>query len=170
MHGVLVNYVRFIESINRLLGNILCYGLPIMVLIALFEATARYAFNKPTPWAVELSAFIMGAMFLLGGGYTLIRREHVKMDALSIRWSARTKAIVDIATFSLFVVFLGVIITGGIPQVIFALQWGKRSYSIWGPPLAPIQIIIILGTVLLLLQGIAVLIRDVASLKGKSIS
>ena len=170
MHDVLAKYVRFIESINRLLGSVLCCGLPIMVGIALFEAVARYAFNRPTPWAVELSAFIMGAMFLLGGGYTLLKGEHVKMDALSSHWTPRTKAIVDIATFSLFVVFLGVIIAGGIPQVIFALKWGKRSYSIWGPPLAPIQIVIIVGTVLLLLQGIAVLIRDVASLRGKSIS
>ena len=170
MSKVFAKYLGFVEFINRLLGSVLCYGLPAMIFIALLEAVARYAFNRPTPWAVELSAFIMGAMFLLGGGYTLIRKEHVKMDALSIKWSPRTKAIVDIATFPLFAVFLIVIIRGGIPQVIFDLTWGKHSVSIWAPPLAPIKIIIVLGTVLLLLQGIAVLIRDVAYLKGKAIS
>jgi TRAP-type mannitol/chloroaromatic compound transport system permease small subunit len=169
MHELLAKYVRLIESVNRFLGNTLCYGLPIMVAIALFEAIFRYAFNSPTPWAVELSAFIMGAMFLLGGGYTLVSKEHVKMDALSSRWSLRTKAIIDIATFPLFAIFLIVIIRGGIPQAIFDLKWGKHSVSMWGPPLAPIKIIIVVGVILLILQGVAVLIKDIATLKGKSI-
>ena len=168
MPKILVLYVRCVESMNRYLGSVLCYGLPAMIFISLLEATSRYGFNSPTPWAVEMSAFIMGAMFLLGGGYTLLRREHVKMDAISRRWSARRKAIVDMATFPLFAIFFTVIILGGIPQAAFDLTWHTHSRSLWGPPLAPIKIIILVGAGLLILQGVAILIRDVATLRGKS--
>jgi TRAP-type mannitol/chloroaromatic compound transport system permease small subunit len=170
MPKILVKYVQYVESLNRWLGNVLCYGLPIMIFIALFESIARYGFNSPTPWAVELAGFVMGAMFLLGGGYTLLRGEHIGMDALYSRWSPKRRAVVDIVTFSLLAIFLITIIVGGIPDAAMSLKIGKHSASIWGPPLAPIKIIIVVGTVILLSQGVAILIRDVATLRGKSIT
>ena len=169
MPKILVRYIQWVESTNRWLGKVLCYGLPIIIFIALFESISRYGFNSPTPWAVEVTAFVMGAMFLLGGGYTLLSREHIKMDALYSRWSPRRRAVVDIATFSLLAIYLTIIIVGGIPNAAFSLKFDQHSPSIWGPPLAPIKIIIMVGTGILLSQGIAILIRDVAMLRGKSI-
>lgn len=169
MPKALVTYVRYIESTNAWLGKILSGAIFGLIGILLIEAVSRYIFNAPTPWSVELSGFVFGTYFLIGGGYVLLRGSHVKMDALYSRWSPKTKAIADAATFSLLAVYLIVLILGGIPSTAFSLSFGQHSHTMWGPPLAPIKIIVIVGAVILLLQGVAFFIRDLSIIRGKPI-
>jgi len=167
MPKVLICYVQYIDSLSTWLGKILKFGIFVLIGILLFEAVARYIFNAPTPWAVEMSEFTLGTYFLIGGGYALLRGAHVRMDALYNRWSARRKAIVDLATFSLIAVYLIVLVVGGSMIAAQALISGQHASTQWGPPLAPIKTIVVVGAVLLLLQAVAFFIRDLAIIRGK---
>ena len=167
MAKVLMIYVQRIESMNRWLGKIVSFLVYSMIFIYVFEAVRRYVFNIATIWAFELSQFILGSYFLLGGAYVLQCNEHVRMDALYNRWSVKQRAIIDLATFSLVVIYLTVFIWGGILDVGFALRYDQRIASLWAPPVAPIKIIVTVGAAVLLLQAVALFIRDVSIVKGK---
>ncbi len=169
MPRALVNFVRYIEAFNARLGKIVSYGLFVMVFILLFEAVSRYIFKSPTPWSVELTMFVFGAYFFIGGGYVLLRGGHVRMDAFYSKFSPKKKAIFDIATFFLAAFFLVTFIWGGILDAAFSIEFGQRYATMWGPPVAPIKIIITAGGVILLLQVLAFLIRDISIIRGKPI-
>ena len=65
--------------------------------------------------------------------------------------------------------FLGVVLYGGIDSTIYAFEIGERSRTVWRPYMAPIKIIICLGALLMILQSLAFLIRDIARLRGEEI-
>lgn len=169
MPKILVRYVRCIESLNALTGRMLTGGIFVLIGILLIEIVSRYVFNAPPKWSIELSLFVLGFYFCIGAGYTLLTGAHIRMDALYGRWTPKRKAIADVATFGLLAVYLIVFIVGGIEDAAYALEYTQRTRSMWGPPLAPIKIILTVGATLLLLQGIALFIRDLATICGKEI-
>lgn len=169
MPKILVAYVRCIDSMNMWVGKILSGAILVIIGILLIEAVSRYGFNAPTEWSLELSQFVLGAYFFIGGGCVLLLGGHVNMDAFYNRWSPKKRAILDLATFPLLAVYLIVFMFKGIDNVWYSLRYNQHSRTLWEPPLAPIKIIIVVGVVLLLLQGIAFLIRDLATVRGKSI-
>jgi TRAP-type mannitol/chloroaromatic compound transport system permease small subunit len=155
------------ESMNENLGKVVKFSVLGIIVILLIEAIARFFFKQPTIWSIELSEFILGFYFMIAGGYTLLRGGHVKMDVLYSRWSARKQAIADAVTFPLLAIYLVLLVFGGIEGAIYAIEFNQRTFSPWHPPLAPIKIFLVIGGTILLLQGIAFLIKDIALIRRK---
>ena len=169
MPRALANYVRYIGWFNTRVGKIIQYGIFVMIAIMLIEAGRRYFFNNPTVWSIELGKFVLGTYFIIGAGYILLCEGHVRMDALYSRWSAKRRAIFDLATFFTAIVYFIVLLRGSIDSALFSLRLNQHSETPWGPPLSPIKVIIVVGVSLMLLQAIALFIRDIAIVKGKPI-
>ena len=163
-------YVRFIGALSQRMGKGIRYGIVAMIGILLFETVSRTIFNAPRAWTVELAQFTMVSYYILGGSYALLMGAQVRMDLLYDRWSAKRRAIVDAMTASVAVFYLTVFMAGSINSAMYALRVGQITYSSWGPPMAPIKIIIVSGATLMLLQIIANFIRDVAIARGKPIT
>lgn len=164
-------YVKGCTLANKWLGKIISRLVLVLIAILLFEAIARYIFNSPTSWSIELATFVFGAYFLLGSGYILLKDRHVSMDLFSSRWSERKKAIINVATIPLPLSYLVTFLVGGVGSVQYALRFHQTSPSIWGPPLAPIKIIMLVGAGILLLTVIVFLIRNLSIIfKGKDIT
>ncbi len=66
--------------------------------VLLYESISRTLFNKPHIWVVEMAQFLMAAYYLLGGGYSMILKGHVRMDLLYGRWSEKKQALADLIT------------------------------------------------------------------------
>lgn len=163
-------YVRAINSLNSRAGIFLGGLVFVLMFILLYEAIARYVFNAPTLWALEAGGFVLGAYFIIGGGYTLLREGHVRMDVLYYRWSPRTKAIMDLATFSLLAFYLVLLIWTGGKHAVWSIMVGEKSRSTWHPILWPIKMVIPVGGLFILLQGIAFLINDLSIVfRGKAL-
>jgi len=163
-------YVRFIDAMSQRVGKVIRYGVVAMIGILLFETVSRTIFDAPREWTVELSQFVMAAYYILGGSYALLMGSQVRMDLLYDRWSAKRRALADALTASLAAFYIVIFIVGGINSAIYALKYGQITYSPWGPPLAPIKIIFIVGATLVLLQIIANFFRDLAIARGKPIT
>lgn len=171
MPKLLVTYVRFVDSMNNWLGKILCGGTLVLVGLCVIESVSRYFFKSPTIWTVELSQFTMGAYLLMAGGYALLHKRHVKMDALYSRWSPKTKAIADLATFSILAVYLIVFMVGGIENALSSLRLGVHTASMWSPPVAPIKFITVAAAGVVFLQAVAFVIRDLSIVfRGKDLA
>ena len=162
-------YVRWIEGLNRFVGEFSMYIVLLMTAILVFETLSRAFFNKPHIWVVEIIEFLMAAYYLLGGGYSVILHGHVRMDLLYGRWSEKGKAIADLITAPFLIFYVVFLLVGGISALDYALRYGQRNYTPWGPPLAPIKGIMVIGIALMLMQTFATFFRDLAKAKGEEL-
>ena len=162
----IILYVRAVEAINRIVGRIVMLLIFVMIGVLLYSSISRTAFNLPLVWVVELSQFMLVAYFLLGGAYSMQLGAHVRMDLFYDKLAPRKRAFTDSITAFCLIFYLVVLLMGGISSTSYALEYGQKNYSSWAPPLAPIKIIMTVGIVLMLLQAVAILIKDIARVRG----
>mgnify|MGYP000498301381 CR=1 FL=1 len=161
-------YVRYVESVNRIVGLIAMYLIVAMIGI-LFYSSITKAFFLPSLWTLEMAQFVMVAYYLLGGGYSMQSGAHVRMDLIYSRWRPRTKAAVDAVTILFLIVFLAMLFYGGISSSQYAIKYGEESYSAWAPKMWPIKVIMTTAIFLTLLQAVATFFRNVAEARGTPI-
>lgn len=162
--------MRYVDKINLYVGTATMYLVFVMMGILLFSSISRTVFDTPHIWAVELSQFTMAAYYLLGGGFSMILRAHVRMDVLYSRWKPRTQATMDAITSFFLLFYLGTLLYGGISSTAYSLEYGQRNYSAWNPPMSPIKIIMCVGILLMLLQSLSNFFKDLAKAKGEELS
>lgn len=161
-------YVRWVEVINYRIGRVVVYLLFVMMAILLWSSISK-TFFVPSLWTLEMAQFMLVAYYVLGGPYSLQMGVHVRMDLLYSRWTRRQQAWVDAFTVIALLVYLGVFVWGGISSTIYAIEYGERSYSAWRPVMWPIKSLMVVAGVLMLLQAVAILIRDIATVRGEEI-
>ena len=169
MPNAIKTYVRCVDAVNRRVGKFALYLIFVMMGILLFASISRTFFNVPFDWTMEMAQFTMAAYYLLGGGYSMQLKAHVRMDVLYERWSEKKRAKVDVITSLFLIFYLVVLLYGGLSSTLYSLQYGQRNYSSWGPPMSPIKIIMVIGILLMLLQAVAVFFRDLAKARGKEL-
>jgi TRAP-type mannitol/chloroaromatic compound transport system permease small subunit len=140
-----------------------------MMGILLYESISRTIFDRPHIWAVEMAQFTMAAYYLLGGGYSMILKGHVRMDLLYGRWSVKRQALADLITMPVLIFYLVFLLIGAYSSIEYAVMYGQRNRSAWAPYMAPIKIIMGSGILLMMLQAIATWFKDLAKLKGEKI-
>ena len=149
-----------IDSISEKVGNVVCYLIPLIGLILIWEVLSRYVLGAPTNWGHEVSQHAFGITFILGGAYALWLGAHVNVDIILRRFSPRTQAIVNSITFLFFALFFIVLIESSIPIAVGSWERLERTMSPWGAPYYPLKTAVPIGALLILLQGIAKFLRD----------
>ena len=163
-------YVRSVDSISTIVGQVIKYLILVMIGVLTYEAISRTIFNHPDKWALEMTEFINGTYYLLGGAFVLLIGGHVRMDVFYDKWSRRKKAVVDVITFVFSLAYLTGLLLGGISSTSFAIKYAQKNYSAWGPPIAPMKLIATVGISLMLLQVISELIKDITIALGQDTS
>lgn len=158
---------RLIDAINDRLGKITAWLVLVAVLISAGNAVLRKAFGYSSNAFLEMQWYLFAAVFLIGGGFTLLRQEHVRIDLLYGRFSRRTQIRIDIfgtlfflLPFSLLLTFLSW------PFFYGAWQSGELSANAGGLILWPVKLLIPVGFALLSAQGISEIIKRLAHLSG----
>jgi len=161
-----VNYVlrllHGIDAINERAGKAISILVVGMTGILCWEVILRYAFNAPTIWAHEVSGHIFAAYSVLGGAYVLLVNGHVRSDVVYARFSPRGRAILDLVTFPLFFMLLGLILVEGVPMALSSIEVREVTVSFLHSPVYPIKACIPIAAFLMLLQGLAHFIRALA--------
>lgn len=164
----ITGYVRFVDALNYRIGRMAMYLLFVLMGILLWS-TITNVMRQNAMWTLEMAQFTMVAYFVLGGPYSLQLDSNVRMDLLYHRWSDRTRAWVDAFSIFALIFYLGVLLYGGIESTAYSLEYGERSPTAWRPYIAPIKIVIVIGTFLMLLQAFAFFFRDVARIRGEEL-
>src|SRR5687768_599961 len=163
----MTRFLFFIDSLSTWVGKAFAWLILVLTLGVSYEVFVRYVLRAPTTWAFDFSYINYGALFLMAGAYTLARNGHVRADVLYRLWKPRTQASMDLALFILFF----------IPAVVAFMYSGWnyakmsvafREVSIFSPagvPVFPLKALIPLTGLLLLLQGIAEIIRCVLCIR-----
>jgi len=158
--------MSIIDKVNDRVAILLSYFLFFFFVLLLVEVVLRYFFNSPTVWANELAQMLFGAYAILAGGYILRIGGHVNVDILYSRLSRKSRAALDIVTSLLFFLFCGMLLIYGGSLAWDSLSRFEHSQSAWNPPLYPAKLMIPLASFLLMLQGLAKLIRDILILSN----
>lgn len=162
-------FVHWVDRINTVVGRFSMYLVFMMIGILLYEPIARNLFDQSCIWAVEMAQFTMAAYYLLGGGYSMILRGHVRMDLLYGRWPQKKRAKVDAVTGLFLIFYLIFLFYGAYSSTEYAIMYGQKNRSAWAPYMAPIKIIMSTGVLLMLLQAIATFFKDIAKIKGEEL-
>lgn len=155
-----LGFLHFIDSINEWVGRVVSFFVLAIIGIVIYEVLMRYIFIRSQVWVPEMSIFLFGGLFILGGGYAYRQGGHVTLDLLYNRFSPKGKALLDLITSIFSFLFLGVIIWKGWLIAWDSLITYEKSASAFAPPLFPIKLCLPLGGVLFMLQVIAKWIRD----------
>ena len=169
MHKAVKIFVRSVDATNKVVGTLTMYLVFVMIGLLLFEPISRTIFDKPLIWSMEMSQFTMAAYWLLGGGYSMIVKGHVRMDLLYGRWSEKKKGRVDSVTTLFLIFYIVFLLVGAYSSIEYAVMYGQRNRTAWAPYMAPIKIIMGIGVLLMLLQAIATFFKDLAKARGEKI-
>ncbi|MES9971497.1 MAG: TRAP transporter small permease subunit [Candidatus Thiodiazotropha sp.] len=159
LEPLLIN--RIIARINGIAGEFVAYWSVIAVFVYYYEVIARYVFNSPTNWAHESMFLMFGMQYLIAGGFVLREGAHVRVDVIYNQFSNRTKAIVDVITSIFFFIFMLTLLVTGWTFFYDSYEVNEVSISEWGIQYWPIKLALSVGALLLLIQGIAQLIKDI---------
>jgi TRAP-type mannitol/chloroaromatic compound transport system permease small subunit len=156
-----------IDTVNRWVGRIL-YPVTILIAVVVFvEIFLRYCFNRPTLWSFETTQFLFILCSMLAAGHLQLENGHVNVDIISSRFSERTQVLVSLFTFPFFLIFVGSMAYFGFQFALESVRISETSGSAWDPPVYPVKILIPVGAILLLLQGIVQIIKQIQTLQKK---
>ncbi|MGJ4926009.1 TRAP transporter small permease subunit [Bradyrhizobium sp. HKCCYLS2038] len=156
-----------IDGISTWVGKLAAWLIIALMLVVCAEVFKRYIMNMPTAWIFDLTNMLYGSLFMLGGAYTLAQNAHVRGDFLYSSMRPRTQAALDLV---LYVVFF----LPGIAALIYAGyfyaadSWRIAEHSnvtADGPPVYHFKTIIPIAGALVMLQGLAEVVRAAVCLK-----
>jgi len=149
-----------IDRINTWVGKGLALTIFVVTVVILIEIFARDVLGQATSWANETTIYLSACAYLLSGGYALAHRRHVRIDVIYDRLSVTMRARLDLFTFVFFCLYTGALIWVGSTLAWTSFSVGEGTGTPWNPPIWPVKFAIPLAGLLLLLQGISNLLRD----------
>ena len=152
-----------IDAASEWTGKISAFLIPGMMFIMTYEVVARYILKSPTIWAMESTQYLFLATTALGGAYVLRHGGHVNVPILYARLSTRTQAIVDAVTSLFFFFFMVALFRASWLTTVEAVVYLEYSPTYWEPPIYPVYIVMTAGILLIILQGLAKFVRDLAT-------
>ena len=156
-----------IDWLNAQVGKWVIWLILGSTVISALNALVRKIFNTSSNAYLEVQWYLFAGAFLLAAGYTLLQGEHVKIDVVSSRLSKRKQIWIDVIGFTFFLVPMClVILYFGIPFFLQGFRSGEMSSNAGGLIRWPVYLLMPVGFVLLLLQGLSELIKRVAFLRG----
>jgi TRAP-type mannitol/chloroaromatic compound transport system permease small subunit len=156
-----------IDALTERIGRFVYWLILVVVLISAANAVVRKAFNYSSNAYLEIQWYLFSAIFLLGAGYTLLRNEHVRIDIISGRLSARTQNWIDVIGI-VFFLFPMALVIGWLSWPLFLDSYVRNEVSTnaGGLTIWPARLLVPIGFALLFLQGISELVKRIAFLRG----
>ena len=171
MH-ILRKFSSVVDGVNDRIGVVIRWLALLMVLIGAVSAIVRY-FGRSLQWTLNLTPateaqwYLFSLIFLLGAAYGLNHDVHVRVDVMYERMKPKTQAWIDLCGTVLFLVpFSLMMLYVSYPAV--SASWSVREMSPdpGGLPRYPIKALIIFSFVMLLLQAVSQMVKQVDVIRG----
>jgi TRAP-type mannitol/chloroaromatic compound transport system permease small subunit len=156
-----------VDRISAFFGKAFAWLIVGLTLLISFEVFCRYVLNSPNDWVWDTTYILYGILFMMAGAYTLSRNGHVRGDVLYGFFPVRVQAGLDLLLYFLFF-FPGVVALVWAGATFAETSWAIREHSsvtASGPPVYHFKTFIPVAGTLLLLQGIAEVVRCVVALR-----
>lgn len=152
--------IRIIDSINEVIGRVICCIAVVFALIIIYEVFMRYALHQPTRWAFDVSKQLYGFYFIMLGAYALKYQAHVRVDLVTQHLSPKTLKWVELVGYIVFFFpFSWVFLTRSYEFAMRSLAQAETTYGAVQLPVYPLKISMVVAAALLFLQGIVEVLR-----------
>jgi TRAP-type C4-dicarboxylate transport system permease small subunit len=140
---------RWNGRVTTWLARIAAFILSLLAVVTFADVVARYFFNRPFTFTVEMTELAMGLIVYLGVGLVTHSNSHITVDVVTLRLSERTRALFVLVTNLLALAFLAVMVWQLFLRAQFLLA--KADYTpIWHIPYWPVAFVIAITSIFLL--------------------
>lgn len=163
----LLKLSRAIDWLNAQVGKYVIWLILASTVISALNALVRYVFHTSSNAFLEVQWYLFAWSFLVAAGFTLLNREHVRIDVVSSRLSKKTQTWIDIFGFACFLTPLCLMVLYyTVPHTLRQYASGEVSGNPGGLIRWPVWLALPVGFTLLLLQCWSELIKRIAFLTG----
>jgi TRAP-type mannitol/chloroaromatic compound transport system permease small subunit len=168
--GGLEKFAKAVDGLNAVVGTGARWLAVLLVLAQFVVVGLRYIYCTSFVWMQESVVYVHAALFMLSIAYVLLIDGHVRVDVYFARWSAKTRAAVDLAGVVLAVLpFCGLVLWASWPYVSTSWRLGEGPLQMGGLPLTPaLKTLIPVMAALLALQGLSMAARAILVLGGRA--
>ena len=164
----LLKLSRAIDGLNAFVGKYVIWLIFAATAVSAINALVRKIFGVSSNAFLEAQWYLYAWSFLAAAGFTLLHREHVRIDVVNSRLPKRVQVWIDIVGFTLFLTPLCVLVLYlATPLVIQMYETGEMSGNPGGLIRWPVWVALPVGFTLLMLQGWSELIKRIAFLRGQ---
>src|SRR5213082_1189994 len=155
-----------IDGISTWVGKAASWLIIALMTVVCVEVFKRYILNAPTAWIFDLDNMLYGTLFMLCGAYTLAQNAHVRGDFLYSSMRPRTQASLDLVLYVMFFIpGILALIYAGTDYAAYSWRIDEHSnVTSNGPAVYPFKTVIPIAGVLVMVQGLAEIVRCVVCL------
>ena len=160
-------FLHFIDGVSTWVGKAAAWLIIALMLVVCVEVFKRYIMNMPTAWIFDATNMLYGTLFMMCGAYTLAQNGHVRGDFLYSSMKPRTQASLDLVLYiAFFIPGIAALIYAGTDYAAHSWKIAEHSnVTADGPPVYYFKTAIPIAGAMLMLQGIAEIVRCVVCLQ-----
>ncbi len=160
--------LRIIETVSEILsGHVQAWLTMALMILVMVDVISRYVMQNPLAISDEYGGFCLVAITCIGLAYAWKTRSHVRVEFIIKKLPVRKRQWLRLFTLLLAIVFTGFMVYGAIKLVSISLMFGTRSTSWLRTPVAWPQMTIVIGAILMFLQLIVEIIKQVTKLSAR---
>ena len=164
-----MNVQSLLHTVDRFstwTGKAFAWLIVALMLVVCAEVFKRYALNAPTAWIYDVNNMMYGTLFMMCGAYTLAHDGHVRGDFLYGSMKPRLQAWLDLALYvAFFLPGIGALTWAGWDYFQTSLAMRETTFNATPLPLYPFKFVIPLAGVVVMLQGLAEIVRCVVCIR-----
>ncbi len=155
------------DSLSNFTGIVFGTIIVLLVILTVMEVVLRKFFNSPTIWSFEVLKQLFAVYFMMTAAYGLFKGSHISVDLFSRLLTEKNRAILSIVSYVIFF-FPFCLICAWYGYEYAATSWAmnEHSWSNFAPPLYPVKSVVCITFILLILQGISEVIKNIFTIKG----
>lgn len=165
--GGLLAVSRVIDRITEAIGKFVGWLIFLAIWVSAVNAIVRKTLDMSSNAWLELQWYLYGAAFMGAAAYTLQQNEHIRIDIVYGALKRRTQHWIDLIGHLLFLMpFVILMDIYLVPWVWLSFSIGEISTNAGGLILWPAKSFLLLGFLILTLQGVSEIIKKVAVMRG----
>jgi TRAP-type mannitol/chloroaromatic compound transport system permease small subunit len=163
----LLRIARGIDAMNAGFGRVAVWLVLAACVVSAGNAVSRYALDLSSNAWLELQWYMFAALVMLGAPFVLKENGHVRVDILYGHVQTRTRVWIDLLglVFFLLPVMTAVMVMSW-PFFVESYTGGEISGNAGGLLRWPVKLVIPVGFGLMVLQGLAEIVKRIAFLRG----
>ncbi len=160
--NILKRICRVVDTVIDGISRVISFLVLAVVAIIMCEVILRRIFGLPQIWTTDLITMLFGCYTVMILAFGLQHNTFVCVDLIVERMKSITRHWIALITAILFQLpFAYFLIPRSWTFFYRSLSTGERGYSVWAPPIWPVKLCLFIGMVLLGIQILNELLKQI---------